>query len=117
MGSPLCHFEIMAEDTERARAFYGEVFSWKFDAESMPGYTLIKPGQEPNGALFKKPDDAPGPCLNVYFHVPDIDATIAKVTASGGTVIVPNTEIPDVGWYAMIADPEGIAVGLFKPAG
>ena len=50
MGSPLCHFEIMAEDTERAQAFYGEVFSWKFDAESMPGYTLIQPGQEPNGA-------------------------------------------------------------------
>ena len=115
MGSPLCHFEIMAEDTERARAFYGEVFDWKFDTEAMPGYTLIQQSQEPNGALFKKPDHVPGPCLNVYFQVADIDATIAKVTASGGKVLVPNTEIPGVGWFAMIADPEGIPVGLMKP--
>ena len=114
MPNPLCHFELMTTDPAKCKAFYGAIFDWKFDDESMPGYTLVRPGVEPNGAIFKKPDDAPGPCLNVYFLVDDIDATLAKVKEKGGTVIVPTTEIPSVGWFAMITDLDGITIGLFK---
>ena len=117
MPSPLCHFEFMSEDPERSKAFYAGVFGWQYDDASMPGYTLVNPGAEPNGAIFKKPDDAPGPCLNVYFLVEDVDATLAKATEHGATVIVPNTEIPGVGWFAMFGDPDGITVGLFKSLG
>jgi predicted enzyme related to lactoylglutathione lyase len=114
MPSPLCHFEFMSERPERAKDFYAHVFGWTYDDESMPGYTLVRPGVEPNGAIFKKPDDAPGPCLNVYFLVDDVEATLAKVKEKGGTVIVPTTEIPSVGWFAMVSDLDGITIGLFK---
>jgi hypothetical protein len=115
MGNPLCHFEFMTNDVAKAKAFYGEVFDWRFDEATMPGYTLIHAGAEPGGGMFPKPPNAPGPCLNVYFLVTDIDATLARVTRLGGTVIVPKSPIPGHGQYAMFADPDGIAVGLFQP--
>lgn len=114
MPNPLCHFELMTNDPEKCKAFYGKVFDWAFDESSMPGYTLIDAGAEPSGGVFKKPDEAPGVAMNVYFQVEDVDATLAKVKENGGSVIVPRTEIPNVGEFAMISDPEGIVTGLFK---
>ena len=117
MANPLCHFEFQTANVEKCKAFYGAVFDWSFDDASMPGYTLVKPGAEPSGGIFPKPDEAPSPALNVYFQVDDVDATLAQVQAHGGTVIIPTTEIPNVGWFAMIADPEGIVIGLLKSLG
>ena len=91
-----------------------EPFDWQFDDSSMPGYTLINAGAEPGGGVFPKPPEAPMPCLNVYFQCDDIDATLAKAAERGATVIVPKSPIPNVGEFAIFADPEGIVVGLFK---
>ena len=115
MANPLCHFELMVGDPKKAQEFYGAIFDWQFDAGAMPGYTLVNAGAEPTGAMFKKPDSAPSVCTNVYFQVSDIDTTLKKVSDSGGSVLVPKTEIPNVGHFAMFADPEGITVGLMQP--
>ena len=91
MPAPLCHFEFMSDDPEKCMAFYAEVLGWEYDACAMPGYTFIKtaqPAQPPCGGLMKRPDEAPAPALNVYFQVDDIDATLEKVKAAGGTVVV-----------------------------
>lgn len=117
MPNPLCHFELMTTDPEKCKAFYGAVFDWQFDDASMPGYTLVNTGAEPSGGVFPKPAEAPMPCVNVYFHVSDIDAILASVTELGGRVLVPKTAIPNVGHFAMFADPEGIAIGIMRPAG
>ncbi|MHC5108530.1 MAG: VOC family protein [Planctomycetota bacterium] len=116
MPNPLCHFEIMTVDAEKARAFYSTVFDWAMDDESMPGYTLINAGAEPTGAVFNKPASAPGPCVNVYFQVDSIDETLATVRGNGGSVLVEKTPIPNVGHFAIFKDPEGIAVGIMQPA-
>ena len=116
MPNPLCHFELMPTDPAKCKAFYGAVFDWQFDDASMPGYTLISTGAEPTGGILPKPDDAPGPCLNVYFNVTDLDATLATVTELGGGVLVPKTQIPGVGHFAMFTDPEGLVIGIIQPA-
>ncbi len=116
MPNPLCHFELMTNDPAKCKKFYGEVFDWQFDDRSMPGYTLVKTGAEPGGGIFPKPPQAPGVCLNVYFQVADIDGTLAKAVQRGAKTLVPRTPIPHVGEFAIFADPEGIAVGVFKPA-
>lgn len=116
MVSPLCHFELMVNDAKKAQAFYGAIFDWQFDNESMPGYTLVDAGTEPTGAVFKKPDAAPGVCANLYFKVSNIDTTLKKVGEGGGSVLVPKTGIPSVGHFAMFADPEGIPIGIMQPA-
>ncbi len=115
MANALCHFEVMATDVERAKEFYTSVLGWQFDDESMPGYALVNPGQEPSGAFFKKPSGAPTPCMNVYFNVDDIDATLEKAGANGGEILVAKTEIPGTGHFAMFTDLEGIVIGIMKP--
>lgn len=116
MANPLCHFELMSSDPSKCKAFYRSIFSWEFDEESMPGYSVINAGTEPTGAIFKKPDTAPGSCMNIYFQVDNIDQTLEKVKQHGGTIIVPNTHIPGTGQFAMFTDPEGITIGLMQPA-
>ena len=115
MGNPLCHFELMTDDVVRCKAFYGAVFDWKFDEATMPGYTIVQTGQDPNGGVFPRPKNAPHPCMNIYFKVSDIDKTLAKAADRGGKVLVPKTPIPNVGYFAMFADPEGIVVGIMRP--
>jgi predicted enzyme related to lactoylglutathione lyase len=104
----------MSDDAESCKRFYGNVLGWEFDDQAMPGYTLINTGSDPGGGLMKRPDQVPHPCLFAYFLVDDIPATLEKVTSSGGAVHQGETEIPGVGWFAVAADPEGIAFGLFK---
>ncbi len=116
MPNHLCHFEIMTRDTEKAKAFYGTLFDWKFDDATMPGYTLINAGVDPSGGLFKSPSSAHGSCVNVYIQVQDIDGTLKKVRDLGGKVIVEKTAIPNTGHFAMFTDPEGITVGIMQPS-
>jgi len=117
MGNALCHFELMSNQPDKCRQFYAEVFDWQFRTAPGPGeYTLIETGKEPGGGLMQKPAQAPKPVMNVYFQVEDIEATLAKVAAAGGTTIVPKTPIPGIGHFAMFADPEQICVGIFQPA-
>lgn len=113
MSSPLCHFEFMTDDPAKAKAFYGRVFGWEFDDNAMPGYTLIRTGQDPGGGMMMRPEGAPNPALHAYFMVDDIEATLKKAADAGGQVCVPKTPIPNVGFYGMFIDPEGIAIGLF----
>lgn len=114
MPNALCHFEFMTADTAKCRSFYGALFRWQFNDESMPGYTLIQPGAAPGGGMFEKPGEAPGPCMNIYFNVDDIDATLTQAAKLGGTILVPNTIVPGVGHFAMITDPEGITFGVMQ---
>ena len=115
MANPLCHFELMTNDLEKCKAFYGAVFDWQFDDKAMPGYTLIHTGTEPTGGILPKPAEAPGVCLSAYFNVDDIDAALNRAAEHGATIIVPKTPIPGVGHFAMFSDPEGIAVGILQP--
>lgn len=115
MPNPLCHFDLMVSDTDTARQFYGSVFDWEFDDDSMPGYSLINAGAEPTGGMFQKPESAPGACLNVYFQVEDMADTLARAEQQGGTVVMQPQQIPGVGAIAMVQDPDGIVIGLLKP--
>lgn len=114
MANPIIHFELMVADPAATRAFYGRVFDWKFDETSFPGYTMINTGKEPGGGLMARPPGAPMSALNLYFAVADIDRTLELVAANGGTVLVPRTEIPGIGWFAMFQDPERIPVGVLQ---
>ena len=116
MSSPLCHFEFIAADPQKCKAFYEAVFGWTFDEQSVPGYTIIHTGQDPTGGIMPKPKESPGPCMNVYFRVEDIDATLAKVAEQGGRVLSEKIELPyNIGYLALFVDPEGNVIGLMQP--
>jgi predicted enzyme related to lactoylglutathione lyase len=116
MANPLCHFEFMVSDVEKAKTFYSRVFDWKFGDMSLPGtqYLSIDTGTPPGGGMMKKPDTAPMFGLSSYFFVDNIDETLKKVTAAGGRVQMPKMEIPTIGWWALFMDPDGIPVVIFE---
>lgn len=112
MGNPISHWELMVNDVCQAMSYYSNVFDWQFDTSG--DYTLIKTGLEPGGGMLTKPEGAPGPALNIYFQVDDVEITLNKAIAAGATMIAPKTEVPGMGYWAMFADPDGIPVGLWQ---
>jgi predicted enzyme related to lactoylglutathione lyase len=116
MGNPLCHFEFMVSDLDKAKEFYGKVFDWEFKVDRSMDYVMIDTGAEPGGGMMKKPDQTPHFALGEYFLVDDIEDTLAKAEAAGGKLGVPKMEISGMGWWAMFFDPDGIPVGIFQNA-
>lgn len=106
------HFEIPAQDPERAKKFFSDVFGWTFQT-GFPDYHFAMTGEGPgiDGAIMKRP----GPVTNAI-QVDSIDAYIERVQTSGGTIVVPKTEIPGMGWYANFTDTEGNIHSLWQMA-
>lgn len=128
----IVHFEIPADDLDRAKSFYGSVFGWDLSTTPMPGggeYTSVvttpvdeqtmtptEPGAI-NGGMFQRDETLTSPVLTI--DVDAIDDALAQVESSGGTVVAPRTEIPGMGAFAYFKDPEGNVLGLWEtiPAG
>lgn len=105
-------YELLTSDVEKASAFYGAVLGWRFrSAEgTVRGYHLFGTDEADVGGIMTLPTPAPAgakPAWLGYVGVNDVDATAASVIAGGGTQHVPPTDIPGVGRFAMLADPQG----------
>jgi predicted enzyme related to lactoylglutathione lyase len=105
--------ELMTTDVENAKSFYTQVFGWEtaeYDGQ-MP-YTLIKVGGDEVGGMMAMPPDSQGmpPAWSVYVTVDDVDATVRKVTELGGKVVMGPQDIPEVGRFCVIQDPQGAFV-------
>jgi predicted enzyme related to lactoylglutathione lyase len=113
-------YDLMTTDTKGAEAFYGSVLGWDAKASGMPGqsdYTLLFAGPDMVGGLMPIPADAgPGmpPCWSGYIGVDDVDAYAQRVKAAGGAIQRPPTDIPGIGRFAVVADPQGAVFLLFK---
>ncbi len=116
MANNLCYFELMVSDVDRARGFYTKVFDWKLKkSEASPDYYTVDTGQAPEGGLMKKPAQAPHYTISPYFLVESADETLKKAEAAGGKIGVPRTEIPGIGWWALLLDPDEIPIMIFEP--
>jgi predicted enzyme related to lactoylglutathione lyase len=119
----IVHFEIIADNVEKLRKFYAELFGWKI--EKMPGpmeyWTietvpvdehgmLVRPGV--NGGMMKRENPQQKP-LN-YIAVGSVDEYSEKIKALGGNVVVPKQEVPRIGWWAFALDPEGNSFAVFE---
>jgi predicted enzyme related to lactoylglutathione lyase len=124
MDHTIVHFEIPANDLEKLKRFYEEVFGWKISLLEGPiEYWSIQtipidPNGNPlrpgvNGGMYKKqtPDNKP---LN-YYAVESINDFLDKIVKLGGKITQPKQEVPEVGWIAAAEDPEGNAFALLQP--
>ncbi len=110
------HFEISADDPERAIKFYSDVFGWqvrKWEGGN-EDYWLVETGTEGpgiNGGLFKRK----GPIGHVNtVEVPSVDDAVDRIEAAGGVVVMPKQAIPTVGWFAYCHDTEGSVFGVMS---
>ena len=128
MDHTIVHFEIPANDAEKLKKFYGDLFGWQI--EKYPGPTTyyllgtvpvdektmmpIRPGV--NGGLYLRKDasmpDQAKPTN--YISVESVNEYCKKVEALGGKIVVPKMEIQGIGWWALALDPEGNRFGILE---
>jgi uncharacterized protein len=118
------HFEIHADNPDRAIQFYTGLFGWQFQKWDGPmPYWLVTtgPDSEPgiNGGLMKRmgPPPADMQAVNAYVCttiVPNLDASVEKALATGGTIALPKMPVPGVGWLAYVKDTEGNILGVMQ---
>jgi predicted enzyme related to lactoylglutathione lyase len=108
------HFEIPADDPERAAGFYKEVFGWQFRRWDGPmDYWMVMTGDPSapgiDGGMSRRQG---GAAVTNTIDVPSVDEYCQKVADAGGAVVVAKTAIPGVGWLAYIKDTEGNVFGI-----
>ena len=113
----MIHFEIQADNPERALEFYERVFDWKFEKLEGPGeYWLITTGPEDqpgiNGGLMRT-SDLPKGTINAI-DVASVDEFVKTVVENHGKVVTPKTAISDLGYYSYCEDTEGNVFGIFE---
>src|SRR5262249_39791434 len=113
-------YELMTTNTKAAKDFYGKVVGWSGQDMPMPGmtYTLLSAGATQVAGLMDLPEDAKKmntpPSWVGYIGVDDVDATTKKIKSLGGAVYVEPKDIPNIGRFAVVADPQKAAFALFK---
>ena len=125
--SRVVHFEIQADDVERAKAFYGAVFDWSFEdygqVTGSPYWGVVTcPDDQPgiNGGLLQRPAATPGAGqgTNAFvctMQVDDYDATERRILDAGGQVALPKAALTGMAWQGYYLDPEGNTFGIHQP--
>lgn len=126
MSRPV-HFEIQADDCERAMGFYAAVFGWTYQDYSAfvnSPYWGVVTGDEGmpgiNGGLLPRPAPAPGigqgtNAAVLTMGVEDYDATEVKILAAGGQLALPKYALPGMAWQGYYLDTEGNTFGIHQP--
>ncbi len=125
MNNRPIHFEVQADDAERAKNFYEKALGWKIEKASMPGvgldYWMVNTGEGPgiNGGLYKRADNPRKfNSFDCTILVDDIDAVIAAIKANGGTIQPwegkEKWEMKGLGWFSRGQDIEGNVFGLLQ---
>ena len=121
MANRVVHFDVYADDVERAIAFYQTVFGWSIAKVEGMDYWLIKTGEgDPgiDGGLSKRESSTQGTVPQFGFtctvDVEDVRATFAAAVAAGGSEVHQPGPVPGVGYLAYVRDPDGNHLGLMQ---
>lgn len=117
----LCWNEVYTSNVDRAGAFYRDVLGWKLEPHDMGPmgvYTLFKADGVANsvGGMMGITPDMKGmpPHWCAYLATNDVDASTKKATELGGKVMVPPMDIPNIGRFSIVSDPQGASFALYK---
>ena len=120
--SRVVHFEVHAEDPERAIGFYSAVLGWSFNHWGGPmDYWLITTGPDDqpgiNGGMVRRQGAIDGQAVIAFVCTVDVrsvDDTLAAALQHGGQVALPKMPVPGVGWLAYAKDTEGNIFGMMQ---
>lgn len=124
MANRVVHFEIEAQDTERAKKFYTDAFGWKMEqmGQDFGSYVVVTTGdpKEPmgiNGGIFQAGEKKELNAYSCVIGVEDVEKAMADVTSAGGKVLSEKPDdIPGVGLYVKCTDTEGNRFTLLQPS-
>lgn len=116
-------YELMTGDAAAAKQFYGPLLGWEFgggDIPDMEYHHITKDGVEIGGIMLLTDEMSAGgaqPMWAGYVAVDDVDKSAEQAAAKGATILVGPRDIPDVGRFAMIMDPQGVPIYIMKSEG
>jgi predicted enzyme related to lactoylglutathione lyase len=113
-------YDLMTSDIEAAASFYENVIGWATQDNGMAGaehYRIFSMGPKTVSGLMALPEKDLRPSWMGYIGVDDVDAYARRVVEAGGGVHVPPRDIPGVGRFSLVADPQGAVFYLFHPNG
>jgi predicted enzyme related to lactoylglutathione lyase len=115
-------YDLMTTDPQAAQAFYAKVAGWGLQPYTDLGmpYTMFTRAGTPIGGSMRLPDEAvkvgaPSHWL-AYIGTPDVDRTVAQASKLGARTYVAPQDIPTVGRFAVMADPQGATIAFYTPA-
>ena len=116
MGQQVTHFEVVGQDADALRSFFGEMFGWKFSAPMGPtDYSVLEEQEGIGGGIGAGPEGYSGH-VTVYVQVDDVGAALEKAESLGGTRMMGPDSVPGVGIViGLFSDPEGHVIGLTAP--
>lgn len=117
IGAP-CWVDLMTSDTERSRAFYGELLGWTAEdpnPEFGGDFNFQKAGVRVAGGMAAQPEMPVSDVWSVYLTTDDAAKTVDAASANGGQVIAPPMAVGDLGTMAVITDCGGAAIGIWQP--
>ncbi len=114
-----CWNELLTTSPQEARQFYSELFDWAVgeqDLGELGTYWLYRRGAKEEAGMMLAPEDADTPPAWLpYVSVEDVDATAARAEKLGGKVHHPPTDVAGLGRFAVLVDPTGAFIAIFKP--
>jgi len=117
MANPFVHLELSSTDVGKSKTFYTKLFDWKLEDADMGGgmvYTMIKAGEGPGGGMMNQLIPGAPSAWLAYTQVDDVKAATQKAQSLGANVMKDVTEVPGMGWFSIITDPTGAALGLWQ---
>lgn len=104
--------ELQTTDVGAAKTFYSQLFGWTTEEMTMPGmtYTIVKAGEKEIGGIMAIPQEGMPPMWGTYVTVDDVDSTARTAERLGAKLLVPPTDIPKVGRFCVIKDPQGAVI-------
>ena len=121
MTSRVVGFEVMGQDADKLRRFYGDLLGWRFEAGGPPrgGLSggLIEAGSAPSGLVGRVGQTGPGHpnWMLLYNEVPDLDAALERAQGLGSRILMAPVRVA-ASTIAVVSDPEGHPVGLCSAA-
>jgi uncharacterized protein len=108
---PVVHAEIRSQDPDATRAFFAELFAWRYSDGAYPGYTFVDTGTDGALPTAISPLQGDSDAVLFFIGVEDVEAALARAEQLGGSIVQPMQSVPGV-TFGVLADPQGHLVGV-----
>lgn len=115
MSNSVVKWQIVCQEPEKVASFYSSLFNWEVDSDNALGYRMFRNGSGIEGGVWPRGEEGHN-LVQVFVEVDDVDAYLQKAVSLGAKVVFPRQELPDGDAMAILVDPAGLSVGLYKRA-
>jgi uncharacterized protein len=119
MANPVTHWQILTTKPQELEEFYSNLFGWSMTSDNPLGYKTVDTNSADGigGGLWPIDSSQGHSMVQLFVRVDDLNETVSRAEQLGGKVVIPIQKLPSGDEMAVVVDPDGIPVGMFKGAG